>query len=86
MSDLLIIMILILISALFAMSEIAIAASRKIKLRVMVDEGNKKAQAVLALQEQPGAFFAMIQIALNAIAILGGIVGEQASSRQYLLS
>ena len=49
MSDLLIIMILILISALFAMSEIAIAASRKIKLRVMVDEGNKKAQAVLGL-------------------------------------
>ena len=80
MSDLLIIMILILISALFAMSEIAIAASRKIKLRVMVDEGNKKAQAVLSLQEQPGAFFAMIQIALNAIAILGGIVGEQALS------
>ena len=31
MSDLLIIMILILISALLAMSEIAIAASRKIK-------------------------------------------------------
>ncbi|MCF2899083.1 hemolysin family protein [Pseudoalteromonas sp. SSMSWG5] len=80
MSDLLVIMILILISALFAMSEIAIAASRKIKLRVMVDEGNKKAQAVLTLQEQPGAFFAMIQIALNAIAILGGIVGEQALS------
>ena len=80
MSDLLIIMILILISALFAMSEIAIAASRKNKLRVNVDEGNKKAQAVLSLQEQPGAFFAMIQIALNAIAILGGIVGEQALS------
>lgn len=80
MSDLLIIIILILISALFAMSEIAIAASRKIKLRVMVDEGSTKAQAVLALQEQPGAFFAMIQIALNAIAILGGIVGEQALS------
>lgn len=62
------------------MSEIAIAASRKIKLRVMVDEGNNKAQSVLALQENPGAFFAMIQISLNAIAILGGIVGEQALS------
>ena len=78
MSDLLVIVFLIFISALFAMSEIAIAASRKIKLRVMVDEGNNKAQAVLALQENPGAFFAMIQISLNAIAILGGIVGEQA--------
>lgn len=80
MSDLLFIAVLIMISALFAMSEIAIAASRKIKLRIMVDEGDRKAAAVLSLQEQPGAFFAMIQIALNAIAILGGIVGEQALS------
>jgi CBS domain containing-hemolysin-like protein len=80
MSDLLFIAVLIMLSAVFAMSEIAIAASRKIKLRVMVDEGDKKAAAVLSLQEQPGAFFAMIQIALNAIAILGGIVGEQALS------
>lgn len=80
MGDLIGISLLILISALFAMSEIAIAASRKIKLRVMADEGNIKAAAVLKPQENPGAFFAMIQIALNAIAILGGIVGEQALS------
>ena len=80
MGDLIGISLLILISALFAMSEIAIAASRKIKLRVMADEGSANALAVLKLQENPGAFFAMIQIALNAIAILGGIVGEQALS------
>jgi CBS domain containing-hemolysin-like protein len=77
MSDLLGIAILILLGALFAMSEISIAAARKIKLRVMADEGDDKAQAVIRLQEQPGSFFAMIQIALNAIAILGGIIGEQ---------
>lgn len=75
MSDLLAISILIFFGALFAMSEISIAAARKIKLRVMVDEGSKNAETVLALQEQPGRFFAMIQIALNAIAILGGIIG-----------
>ena len=80
MGDLIGIALLILMSALFAMSEISIAASRKIKLRVMADEGNVQALAVLKLQEQPGAFFAMIQITLNAIAILGGIVGEQALS------
>lgn len=77
MSDLFGIAILIFFGALFAMSEISIAASRKIKLRVMADEGDDKAEAVLRLQEQPGSFFAMIQIALNAIAILGGIIGEQ---------
>ena len=78
MSELLGIGLLIVVSALFAMSEIAIAAARKIKLRVMADEGNRKALAVLKLQSDPGAFFAMIQIALNAIAILGGIIGEAA--------
>ena len=77
MSDLFGIASLIFFGALFAMSEISIAASRKIKLRVMADEGDDKAEAVLRLQEQPGSFFAMIQIALNAIAILGGIIGEQ---------
>jgi CBS domain containing-hemolysin-like protein len=78
MGDLLNIGILIAVSAVFAMSEISIAAARKIKLRVMADEGNDKALAVLNLQNDPGAFFAMIQIVLNAIAILGGIIGEQA--------
>ena len=62
------------------MSEIAIAAARKIKLRVIADEDNQNAQAVLGLQEKPGSFFAMIQIALNAIAILGGIIDEQTLS------
>ena len=60
--------ILIMASALFAMSEIGIAAARKIKLRVMAGEGNHKAQEVLDLQQNPGNFFAMIQIALNAIS------------------
>ena len=78
MSDMLAIGLLIMASALFAMSEIGIAASRKIKLRVMASEGDRKAQDVLDLQQDPGAFFAMIQIALNAISILGGIIGEQA--------
>nr|WP_281358330.1 hemolysin family protein [Pseudoalteromonas caenipelagi] len=78
---------LIFISALFAMSEIAIAAARKIKLKIMMDEGYHGAEQVLKLQAQPGAFFAMVQIALNAIAILGGILGEQALTdtvRSYL--
>ena len=47
MNDLLAIVLLIMSSALFAMSEIGIAASRKIKLRVLAGEGNQKAQDVL---------------------------------------
>ena len=78
MNEMLAIALLIGASACFAMAEIGIAASRKIKLRVLAGEGSHKAQDVLDLQQNPGAFFAMIQIALNAISILGGIIGEEA--------
>lgn len=77
-SHLLIIFLLMAISAFFSVSEIALAASRKIKLRQMADEGDVCAEKVLALQEKPGKFFTVVQIGLNAVAILAGIVGESA--------
>lgn len=69
--------LLIAISAFFSISEIALAASRKIKLRQLADAGHPAAHKVLALQENPGHFFTVVQIGLNAVAILGGILGEQ---------
>ena len=77
-SQLLIIVLLMAISAFFAVSEIGIAAARKIKLRKMADDGDVRADKVLALQEKPGKFFTVAQIGLNAVAILSGIVGESA--------
>jgi CBS domain containing-hemolysin-like protein len=77
-SQILIIFLLIAISAFFAVSEIAFAAGRKMKLRQMADEGDARAEKVLALQEKPGKFFTVAQIGLNAVAILSGIVGESA--------
>lgn len=76
LNSLLLIVLLIAISAFFSVSEIALAASRKIKLKMMADEGNVNAQRVLALQETPGVFFTIVQIGVNAVAILGGIVGD----------
>ncbi|MBA3238984.1 MAG: HlyC/CorC family transporter [Parachlamydiaceae bacterium] len=76
----LIIFLLILGSSFFSISEIALAASRKIRLQVLASEGYNNAQKVLALQENPGNFFTLIQIGLNAVAILGGILGESAFS------
>ncbi|AVR89679.1 hemolysin family protein [Thauera aromatica] len=80
LDNLLIILALIAASAFFSMSEISLAASRKIKLRLMAEGGHVNAQRVLALQDSPGNFFTVVQIGLNAVAILGGIVGEQALS------
>lgn len=65
-------------SAFFSISEIALAASRKIRLRMLATEGDSRAERVLQLQEHPGNFFTVVQIGLNAVAILGGILGESA--------
>ncbi|MBO2588433.1 hemolysin family protein [Shewanella algae] len=76
--NLVIIFCLIGTSCFFSMSEIALAASRKIRLRQMAEEGDLRAEKVLALQTTPGSFFTVVQIGLNAVAIMGGIVGESA--------
>ena len=79
----LVIMLLIAISSFFSLSEISLAAARKIKLKLLADEGNINAQRVLKMQETPGMFFTVVQIGLNAVAILGGIVGDSAFSPAF---
>jgi CBS domain containing-hemolysin-like protein len=74
--SLLFIVLLIAASAFFAVAEIALAASRRLRLHQMADEGDARALQVLRVQEQPGYYFTTVQIGMNAIAILGGIVGE----------
>lgn len=73
-----IILLLITISAFFSMSEIALAAARKLRLRQLAADGETRASQVLELQQHPGNFFTIVQIGLNAVAILGGILGEAA--------
>ncbi|MDC9587984.1 hemolysin family protein [Xenorhabdus sp. XENO-10] len=80
LNSLLVILLLCAISAFFSLSEISLAASRRIKLKLMADEGNLNAAHVLKLQETPGMFFTVVQIGLNAVAILAGVMGESAFS------
>ena len=74
--NLLLIALLIVASAFFSVAEISLAASRRLRLRQLADDGDARALRVLRVQEQPGFYFTAVQIGLNAIAILGGIVGE----------
>ena len=82
--SLLVIALLIAASAFFSLAEISLAASRRLRLRQMADEGDARAEKVLRIQEQPGHYFTVVQIGLNAVAILGGVVGEGAFSPWFL--
>lgn len=74
--SILLILCLIVISAIISSGEISLAGARKLKLQTLANEGDKRAERVLALQEKPGQFITVVQIGLNMVAILGGMVGE----------
>jgi putative hemolysin len=71
---------LILLNGLFAMSEMALTASRKTRLLVMVEAGDASAQYAMALAERPTQFLSTVQIGITSIGVLNGIVGEAAFS------
>jgi putative hemolysin len=71
---------LILLNGLFAMSEMALTASRKARLQVMVEGGDAGARAAMALSERPTQFLSTVQIGITSIGVLNGIVGEAAFS------
>ena len=81
--SLFVIALLIAASAFFSMAEISLAAARRLRLRQMADEGNTRADMVLRMQEHPGDYFTVVQVGQNAVAILGGIVGEGALSPHF---
>ena len=76
--NIVIIFILIAGAGFLSLTEIALAGARKVKLKILAEAGDERAQKVLDLQENSADFFAASQIGLNAIAILGGILGEGA--------
>ena len=78
--DVALLIFLILLNGAFAMSEMALTASRKARLQVLVEAGEGGAQAAMDLHENPTKFLSTVQIGITSIGVLNGIVGEAAFS------
>lgn len=78
--DVVLLACLILLNGLFAMSEMALTASRKVRLAAMIESGDPKAQAALELHQNPTKFLSVVQIGITSIGVLNGIVGDAAFS------
>ncbi|MBH9553498.1 hemolysin family protein [Inhella gelatinilytica] len=74
--DAALLLFLILLNGWFAMSEMALSASRKARLQVMREAGESGAGVALALHDNPTQFLSTIQIGITSIGVLNGIVGE----------
>lgn len=72
--------VLILLNATFASAEIAVISMNETKLRVMAEEGNKKARHLYILTEQPARFLATIQVAITLAGLLGSAFAAESFS------
>ncbi|PZQ43516.1 MAG: HlyC/CorC family transporter [Micavibrio aeruginosavorus] len=75
LTEVIIIFVLLLINAYFAMSEIAIVSSSKPLLKQLAKQGSKGAETALALSENPGRFLSTVQVGITLVGILAGAYG-----------
>jgi putative hemolysin len=79
--DVALLVFLILLNGVFAMSEMALTASRKARLQVMLEAGEHGAQTAIELHDKPTKWLSTVQIGITSIGVLNGIVGESAFSQ-----
>lgn len=73
--EILIIFFLLVANGVFAMAEIAVVASRKVRLQQRADAGNKRALAALRLAQSPTQFLSTVQVGITLVGIFAGAYG-----------
>ena len=81
--DVFLLAFLILLNGLFAMSEMALSASRKARLQVMLEAGESGAEAAIELHDNPTKFLSTVQIGITSIGVLNGMVADSAFSGPF---
>lgn len=77
-TSMLLLFVLILLNGFFAGSELAFISINNNKLKILAEEGNRKAIKILNLKEMPNRFLSTIQIGVSLASILSGAFGADA--------
>jgi putative hemolysin len=59
----------------FALSEIAVVAARKVRLQQRADDGDERARDALALANHPAQFLSTVQVGITLVGVLTGAYG-----------
>jgi magnesium and cobalt exporter, CNNM family len=70
-----VIVLLVVANGVFAMSEISVVASRKIRLQQRAEEGDHRAKLALDLAQAPEQFLSTVQVGITLVGVLAGAYG-----------
>jgi len=70
--QILVVLCLIILNGFFAMSELAVVSSRRVRLERMAEEGRRGAAAALKLIEEPTRFLSTVQVGITLVGVFAG--------------
>jgi putative hemolysin len=70
--EIIIALALIALNGLFSLSELAVVSARKVRLKVLAEQGRPGAATALGLAEDPGRFLSTVQIGITLVGVLAG--------------
>jgi putative hemolysin len=82
-SDILLIIIFIIINGFFAAAEISVVATRRIRIRQLIEEGNKNALILKKFKEEPDRFLATIQIGITFAGVFAAAIGGATAVKNH---
>lgn len=77
--DILLIGLFIILNGFFAATEIAVVATRRMRIRKLAEEGNRSALILKKFKEEPDRFLATIQIGITLAGVLAAAIGGAAA-------
>ncbi len=81
-TEILIIALLLLLNAFFALSEMAMVSSSKPLLKQKASAGSKRAALAIELVEEPGKLLSTVQVGITLVGILAGAYGGATIAEQ----
>lgn len=78
LTSVLVIVVLIMLNAYFAGSEMALVSINETKIRMMIESGNKKAESVKNMLSEPSKFLSTIQIGITLAGFLSSAFASEA--------
>jgi putative hemolysin len=73
--EIILIFALLIANGAFAMAEIAIISSRKVRLQRKAEQGDERARDALLLANSPSEFLSSVQVGLTLVSIVTGALG-----------
>nr|WP_255673768.1 hemolysin family protein [Komagataeibacter sp. FNDCF1] len=69
--------LLVALNIFISLSEISFAAARDVRLRARAEAGDERATAFLRLRRNSGQVVTVLQICLNGVGVLGGMISSE---------